>query len=151
MIQSTEPKKLSNQESSRWDAQIFLRRGNRIDFAGGLSVGRVCNRKDWSGKRRMGRVLGKTLGIRGPFLGQWKHYLITKCILYAVSLCNLFKLLSWRAPVHSTQIPALISVRAFLSQINDELLVTTWILWDSFSPWIQCLFSLFLYYMYILY
>lgn len=148
MIQSTEQKKLSNQESSRWDAWIFLRRGNRIDFAGGLSVGRVWNRKDWSGKRRM----RKTLGIRGPFLGQWKHYLITKCILYAVSLCNLSKLsLSWRAPVHSTQIPALISVRAFLSQINDELLVTTWILWDSFSPWILCFFSLFLYYMYILY
>lgn len=148
MIQSTEQKKLSNQESSRWDEWIFLRRGNRIDFAGGLSIGRVWNGKDWSGKRRM----GKTLGIRGPFLGQWKHYLITKCILYAVRLCNLSKLsLSWRAPVHSTQIPALISVRAFLSQINDELLVTTWILWDSFSPWILCLFSLFLYYMYILY
>jgi hypothetical protein len=39
MLQSTEPKKLSNKEGPRVDAWISLRWGNRIEFGGGWKEG----------------------------------------------------------------------------------------------------------------
>lgn len=44
MLQSTEPERLSNKEDLRGDARISLGKGHRIDFMGGLGVGKVGNR-----------------------------------------------------------------------------------------------------------
>lgn len=39
MLQSTDPEILSNKEHSKENAWIFLGRGNRTDFEGGLGAG----------------------------------------------------------------------------------------------------------------
>lgn len=45
MLPSTDPKRLSNEEISREDAQISLRRGNRIHFLDGLGMSEDGNRR----------------------------------------------------------------------------------------------------------
>lgn len=57
MLQSTDPRRLSNKEGSRVDTWISLGRG-RIEFIGGLGVGGDGNMKD---RARMGGSKGESI------------------------------------------------------------------------------------------
>ena len=46
MLPFTDAERLSNKECSRWNTWISPGRGNRIDFADDLGVGRQKNRSD---------------------------------------------------------------------------------------------------------
>lgn len=46
VLQSNRPREASNKESSKGDAWISFRRGNRIEFMAGLEAGGDGNRRD---------------------------------------------------------------------------------------------------------